>query len=116
LSQCGLPSFRPLDRATKVDRPKSTPTAVLVAGSGVSRTSTTNEAWYLPAPSMVTVTEDGSAGRGRDQCTLRSPIFGSDRRPFGRSRKRLLLVNRTAWPERRDLKRGLRYSSRALRP
>jgi hypothetical protein len=66
------------------------------------------------------VQSDGDRGRfggqGRDQRTLRSPILGSDRRPSGRSRKRLLLVNRTAWPERRDLKRGLRCSSRTLRP
>src|SRR5215207_4587415 len=115
-SQRGLSSFRPSERTTKVDRPRSTPTAVLITGSGVSRTSTTNEAWYLPAPSRVTVIEDGSAGRGRDHRTLRAPILGSDRRPSGRSRKRLLLVNRMAWPERRDLKRGLRCSSVTFRP
>ena len=86
----------PGGEAAKLVRPRSTPTAASTAGSGTSQTSTTKQAWQRPTPSNVILTLDGSAGRGRDQRTLRSPIFRSDSLPWGRTRKRLLAVNRTA--------------------
>jgi hypothetical protein len=115
-SQRGLSTFRPSDNAAKADRPRSIPTVASTAGSGASCTSTTNEAWYLPAPSSVTVTDDGAAGSGRDQQTFRSPTLGRDRRPSGSIRKRLLAVNRAAWSCRRFLNRGLRTLTFAFSP
>ena len=116
----GLSSFRvasdDMASAANVVRPRSTPTAASTGGSGVSATSTTNEAWYRPAASRVTVTDDGSDGRGRDQRTFRFPIFGRARRPSGSTRKRLLAVNRAACPCWRDLNRGLRTRSLAFSP
>jgi hypothetical protein len=64
----------------------------------------------------VTVTDDGSDGSARDQRTLRSRIFGSRRRPFGRRRKRALAVNRIAWWWFLLLYLGLRTFSLAFLP
>jgi hypothetical protein len=43
----------------------------------VGLVSTTNEAKYRPAESLITVTLDGTDGSGRDHRTGTSPIFGS---------------------------------------
>ena len=70
-------------------------------------TSTTNEAKNRPAASRITVTEDGTAGRSRDQRTSTSPIFGSRSRPLSSTLNRALAVNRTACRESfRDRNRG----------
>ena len=79
----GLSTFRPSDSTAKWVRPRSMPTSRSPGGSGWSGTSTTNEAKYRPAASLVTVTDDGSAGRSRDQRTGTSPILGSRSRPLG---------------------------------
>ena len=44
-SQRGLSTFSPVERAAKLLRPRSTPTAASTAANGTSRTSTTKEAW-----------------------------------------------------------------------
>jgi hypothetical protein len=51
---------------------------------------------YLPAESLITVTDDGSDGNGRDHRTGTSPIFGSLSVPLGSTRNRVLAVNRMA--------------------
>lgn len=38
--------------------------------------STTKEAKYLPAASLITVTDVGMVGRVRDHFTFTAPIFG----------------------------------------
>jgi hypothetical protein len=53
----------------------------------------TNEAKYLPAASLMTVTLDGAAGSSRDHRTSISPIFARYTVPPGRSVK-ALVVNR----------------------
>src|SRR5262249_21202629 len=66
------------------------------AGKVLGSVSTTNEAKYRSAESLTTVTDDGSDGRGLDQRTGTSPIFGSRSLPFGSTRNRALAVNRIA--------------------
>jgi hypothetical protein len=77
----GASTFVPSDSTAKCVKPRSIPTSRPVGGSGASGTSTTNEAWYRPAASTVTVTDDGSDGRSRDQRAGTSPIPGSRNRP-----------------------------------
>ena len=78
-----------------------------VSGSGSALTSTTNEAKNHPAASLITVTDDGADGRGRDQRTSTSPTFGSRSVPLSSTLKRLLAVNRTDCRESfRDRNRG----------
>ena len=60
---------------------------------GVSPACTTKLAKYRPAASRITVTDDGSEGRSRDQRTLMSPIFGNRSWPPGRILNRALAVN-----------------------
>jgi hypothetical protein len=78
-----------------------------VGGNGWSVVCTTNEAKYRPAASLITVTDDGSAGRLRDQRTSTSPTFGSRNRPSSSTLNRALAVNRMAcrW-SLRDRNRG----------
>ena len=90
----GASTFRPSDSTAKCVSPRSIPTSRDDDGSGESGTSTTNEAWYRPAASTVTVTLDGSPGSSRDQRTGTSPIPGSRSRPLGSTRNRAALVNR----------------------
>ena len=45
----------------------------------------------------MTVTLDGSDGRGRDHRTGTSPIFGKRSFPFGSTLNRALAVNLAAW-------------------
>ena len=66
-----------------------------VSGSGSALTSTTNEAKNHPAASLITVTDDGADGRGRDQRTATSPAFGSRSFPLSSTWKRAFAVNRT---------------------
>ena len=40
----------------------------------------------LPAASLITVTEEGAAGRARDHFTFTAPIFGRCRRPLASRR------------------------------
>ncbi len=84
---CGRSAGRrpscPSDSTAKWVSPRSIPTSRSMGGSGASGTSTTNEAWYRPAASTVTVTDDASAGSSRDQRTGTSPIPGSRNRPPG---------------------------------
>ena len=72
------------------------PITVSASGSAAGPVSTTNEAKYRPAESLITVTLDGSDGNGRDHRTGTSPTFGSRSFPFGSTRKRALAVNRIA--------------------
>ncbi|MDH6579798.1 hypothetical protein P3T29_005486 [Kitasatospora sp. MAP5-34] len=68
--------FRPSDRTAKRVSPGSMPTAASVGGSRSGAVSTTNDAKYLPAASLTTVTVDGTDGSARDQRTGTGPIFG----------------------------------------
>ena len=77
----GASTFVPSNRTAKCVSPRSMPTSCDVGGSGASGASTTNEAWYRPAASTVTVTLDGSDASSRDQRTGTSPIPGSRNRP-----------------------------------
>lgn len=92
----GLAIFWPLDRIAKWVSPRSMPTSAAVSGSGSSPASTTNDAKYRPAASLITVTDDGSAGSERDQRTATSPIFGRRSLPPAVIEKRAFLVNRIA--------------------
>lgn len=83
----GASTFVPSDSTAKCVSPRSIPTSCGTRGNGWSGTSTTNEAWYRPAASIVTVTLDGAEGRSRDQRTGTSPTPGSRSRPFGSTRK-----------------------------
>src|ERR1700751_1066573 len=56
----------------------------------------TKLAKYRPAASLITVTDDGSDGSGRDQRRGRSPILGRRSLPPGVTWKRALRVNRIA--------------------
>jgi hypothetical protein len=67
----------------------------------------TNEAKYLPAGSLMTVTLDGTHGSGRDQRTDTSPTLGRRSLRPGRILKRALAVNRMACRRSlRDRNRG----------
>src|SRR5690606_29500308 len=69
--------------------------------------STTNEAKYRPAASLITVTLEGSDGRRRDHFTGTSPIFGRRSLPPAVIAKRALRVKRIACRlSLRDRKRG----------
>lgn len=74
--------------------PISMPTSEVASGNDSSGVCTTKEAKYRPAASLITVTDDGSDGRERDQTTDTSPILGSRRFPFAVIAKRAFLVNR----------------------
>src|ERR1700759_2625994 len=67
-----------------------------VSGSVPGPTSTTKLAKYRSALSLITVTEDGSDGSGRDQRTGTFPILGRRSFPLGVMEKRALRVNRMA--------------------
>jgi len=95
-SNWGAAILRPSDRTAKSWSPRSMPMTEPAVGSRRDGASTTNEAKYRPAASLITVTLDGGEGSGRDQRTGTSPIFGNRRRPFGSIRNRALAVNRTA--------------------
>src|SRR5690348_18395574 len=83
------------------------PTMGSAPGKAPGAVSTTNEAKYRPAESLITVTVDGSPGRGRDHRTRTSPIFGRRSFPLGKILNRALAVNRIAcrW-SLRDRNRG----------
>jgi hypothetical protein len=72
------------------------PTTGATSGNAACLVCTTNEAKYRPAESLTMVTREGSDGRGRDQRTGTSPIFGSRSFPLGSTRKRAFAVNRMA--------------------
>jgi len=107
----GLVIFRPFDSTANDVRPRSIPTSASAAGnraaSAAGPGSTTKLAKYRPAASLITVTLAGSQGRGRDQRTGTSPIFGRRSFPPGVILNLALAVNRTAWRRSlRDLNRG----------
>jgi hypothetical protein len=77
-------------------RPRSMPTATAVSERASGPVSTTNEAKYRPEASLITVTEEGSDGRGRDHRTGTSPILGNRSFPFGSTLNRALAVKRIA--------------------
>lgn len=52
------------------------------------------EAKYRPAASLITVTDDGVAGRERDHFTFTAPTFGRFSRPALSMCQRALAVNR----------------------
>jgi hypothetical protein len=88
--------LRPSESTAKWMSPRSTPITGSVSGREPGSSSTTKLAKYRPAASLITVTEDGSDGNGRDQRTETSPILG--RRSFRPvvMEKRALRVNRMA--------------------
>ena len=78
-----------------------------VAGKASGSSLMTNEAKYLPAGSLMTVTLDGTDGSGRDQRTDTSPTLGRRSLRPGRILKRALAVNRMACRRSlRDRNRG----------
>src|SRR5690606_32823937 len=77
----GLSIFRPSDSTAKCDRPRSIPTSPVVSGNDSAAASTTNEAKYRPAASLITVTLEGSDGRRRVHFTFTSPIWRTDQCP-----------------------------------
>ena len=72
------------------------PTTGSISGNAPGSVSTTKEAKYRPAESLITVTLEGPDGRGRDYRTGTSPIFGSRSLPLGSTLNRALAVNRIA--------------------
>src|SRR5579859_718113 len=92
----GAATFVPSDSTAKWVSPRSMPTCASTSGNGAGAACTTNEAKYRPAASRITVTDDGAAGRVRDQRTSRSPIFGNRSRPLSQTLNRALAVNRIA--------------------
>ncbi|MDV6283562.1 hypothetical protein [Rhodococcus jostii] len=68
--------------------------------------STTNDAKYRPAASLMIVTEDGSEGRSRDQATSNSPTFATYSFPFGRIENPLRVSRIACRLSRRDRNRG----------
>ena len=90
------PSGRPTARRSG-SGPGRCPPRDRRAGAAASGTSTTNEAWYRPDASTVTVTDDASLGRSRDQRTGTSPIPGRRSRPAWVILNRAALVNRIDW-------------------
>ena len=101
----------PSDRTANAVRPRSIPTSPSASqkrcASAAGSVWMTNEAKYRPAASLITVTLDGSHGKGRDQRTGTSPIFGSRSLPLGSTLNRAFAVNRIDWCRSfRDLNRG----------
>ena len=83
------------------------PASSATSGSGSSPAWTTKLAKYRPAASLITVTDDGTAGSGRDQRTGTSPILGSRSFPPGVATNEALRVNRMACHRSlRDRNRG----------
>src|SRR5207248_4010025 len=83
------------------------PVTASVSGKAACPVWMTKLAKCRPAESLITVTEDASDGRSRDQRTGTSPILGSRSLPPGVIEKRAFRVNRIAclW-SLRDRKRG----------
>jgi len=107
----GAQTLVPSDKTANAVSPRSMPTSGPASGkrpaSAAGSVSTTNDAKYRPAASLITVTLDGAHGSGRDHRTGTSPIFGSRSRPFGKIVNRALAVNRTACRRSlRDRNRG----------
>jgi hypothetical protein len=79
-------------------RPRSMPMVRSVSGiraaSAAGSVSMTKEAKYLPAASLMTVTDVGVVGRVRDHFTFTAPIFGRFRRPLSVMLQRAFAVNR----------------------
>jgi hypothetical protein len=71
----GASIFSPVLRAAKVAIPKSIPTALLFLGSTLGSISTTKLTKYLLTASLITVTEERSAGKGRDQTISNLPTL-----------------------------------------
>src|SRR5690606_33946396 len=92
----GLSIFRPSDSTAKCDRPRSIPTSPVVSGNDSAAASTTNEAKYRPAASLITVTLEGSDGRRRDHVTFTSPSLGRRSFPPAVTWNRALRVKRIA--------------------
>src|SRR5206468_3026215 len=88
----GLVIFSPVDRASRLSSPASTPIAALVAVPGLITSSQRNETNQRPAASCDTLTVDGAAprGSGRDHTmSSGSVILARVSRP---SRQRNALV------------------------
>src|SRR6476620_10702906 len=96
----------PFDRTANVANPRSIPTSASSGGRGSSVVSTTNDAKYRPAASLMIVTEDGSDGRSRDQATSTSPTFATYSFPFGRFENPLRVSRIVCRLSRRDRNRG----------
>jgi hypothetical protein len=69
------------------------PTTGSASGRVPGLVSTTNEAKYRPAQSLMMVTDEGSLANGRDQRSGTSPILGSRSLPFASTLNRALVVN-----------------------
>src|SRR6202022_2733116 len=87
---------RPSGNTPKQDNPRSIPVSASVTGRISGWVSTTNDAKYRPAASLITVTEDGSAGSARDHRTRNSPILGKLNLPPSVTLNRAFFVNRMA--------------------
>src|SRR5437762_12112199 len=83
------------------------PTTGSASGSSSGSVSTTNDAKYRPAASLITATDDGTEGRFRDHRTGTSPILGSRSLPPRPTEKPALRVTRITWRRSlRDRNRG----------
>ena len=90
--------FLPSDRIAKCVSPRSMPVCWSLSGmraaSAASAVAMTKEAKYRPAESLITVTDDGVAGRELDHFTFTAPTFGRFSRPALSMCQRALAVNR----------------------
>jgi hypothetical protein len=103
----GAAIVRPSGNAAKHDKPRSIPVSASVTARISGAVSTTNDAKYRPAASLITVTEEGSAGSARDHRTTKSPILGRYSLPPSVTLNRAFLVNRIACQlSLRDRNRG----------
>ncbi len=82
------------------------PTSASTSGRCSGSTSTTKLAWYRPAASSTTVTDDGSAGSERDHFTRTSPIFARFSFPLPRMRNPLRENRNDCRASRFDLNTG----------
>lgn len=102
----GESTLVPSASTAKWPRPRSIPVSVSSSGRNCGSVSTTNDAQYLLAAFLVTVTDVGTAGSCRDQRTRRSPTLATYSLPLSRREKPLAVSRIDCWLSRFDLKRG----------
>ncbi len=96
----------PSESTANVVSPRSIPTSASHSGSGSSAVSTTNDAKYRPAVSLMIDTLDGSDGRSRDHATSSSPTFATYNFPFERSENPLRVSRIACRVSLRERNRG----------